>query len=93
MTVGKVDDLFAKRGVTEALHSAGNAEGEELLVELARKKGRGLIFGNLVDFDQQYGHRNDPAGFARALEQFDLSKIHFGEVRTAAAIAASATEA
>jgi phosphopentomutase len=71
VTVGKVDDLFAGRGVTEALHTSGNAEGEEILVGLARAPGRGLVFANLVDFDQLYGHRNDPAGFARALEQFD----------------------
>jgi len=71
ITVGKVDDLFAGRGVTEAIHTHGNAEGEEVLEDLARRAGEGLVFANLVDFDQQYGHRNDPAGFARALEQFD----------------------
>ena len=71
VTVGKVDDLFAQRGVTEAMHTSGNPEGQDILVDLARRKGSGLVFANLVDFDQQYGHRNDPAGFARALEEFD----------------------
>src|SRR5258706_4302140 len=71
VTVGKVDDLFAGRGVSEAIHTRGNAEGEDVLEDLARRGGEGLVFANLVDFDQQYGHRNDPAGFARALEQFD----------------------
>ena len=71
VTVGKVDQLFAGRGVSEAIHTADNAEGEDVLASLARQKGSGLVFANLVDFDQQYGHRNDPAGFARALEQFD----------------------
>ena len=71
VTVGKVDDLFAGRGVTEAMHTTSNAEGEDVLCGLARTAGRGLVFANLVDFDQQYGHRNDPRGFARALEQFD----------------------
>jgi len=70
-TIGKVDELFAGRGVTEAVHTKDNAEGEALLCELARGSGEGLVFANLVDFDQQYGHRNDPSGFARALEQFD----------------------
>lgn len=70
-TIGKVDELFAGRGVAEAVHTKDNGEGESLLCELARKGGDGLVFANLVDFDQQYGHRNDPAGFARALEQFD----------------------
>jgi phosphopentomutase len=71
VTVGKVDDLFAGRGVSDAIRTHGNAEGEEALVGLARAGGRGLVFANLGDFDTQYGHRNDPAGFARALEQFD----------------------
>lgn len=71
ITVGKVDDLFAGRGVTEALHTRNNAEGEDILCALSRTPGSGLVFANLVDFDQAYGHRNDPVGFARALEQFD----------------------
>jgi len=66
-----VDDLFAGRGVSEAIHTRNNAEGEDVLVDLARRAGEGLVFANLVDFDQQYGHRNDAPGFARALEQFD----------------------
>ena len=83
ITVGKVDDLFAGRGITEAIHTHSNAEGEEVLEDLARRTGEGLVFANLVDFDQQYGHRNDPAGFARALEQFDerLSAI-LGRLRS-----------
>jgi len=71
VTVGKVDDLFAGRGVTEAIHTTNNAAGEDTLATLARRGGEGLVFANLVDFDQQYGHRNDPRGFARALETFD----------------------
>ena len=71
ITVGKVDDLFAGRGVTEGIHTKSNAEGEEALVALSRRSGEGLVFANLVDFDQLYGHRNDAPGFARALEAFD----------------------
>lgn len=71
LTVGKVDELFAGRGVTQAFHTRDNAEGEEILCQLARSSGEGLVFANLVDFDQQFGHRNDPPGFGRALEQFD----------------------
>ncbi len=86
VTVGKVDDLFAGRGVTEALHTSGNREGEEALLDLARRPGEGLVFANLVDFDQLYGHRNDPKGFARALEEFDgrveeiLSRLRSDEI-------------
>jgi phosphopentomutase len=71
VTVGKVDDLFAGRGVTDAIHTKDNEEGQAVLHDLVRRPGRGLVFANLVDFDQQYGHRNDPAGFARALASFD----------------------
>jgi phosphopentomutase len=71
ITIGKVDDLFAGRGVTDAIHAHGNEECTEALVDLSRRGGEGLVFANLVDFDQQYGHRNDPRGFARALEAFD----------------------
>ena len=71
VTVGKVDDLFAGRGVSDAIHTKSNDEGEQVLLDLARRPGEGLVFANLVDFDTMYGHRNDPAGFARALEQFD----------------------
>jgi phosphopentomutase len=86
VTVGKVDDLFAGRGVTDAIHTKDNAEGEQVLIDLARRAGDGLVFANLVDFDQLYGHRNDPRGFARALEQFDgrleelLSHLRPGEI-------------
>ena len=71
VTIGKVDELFAGRGVTEALHTNGNREGQELLVNCVRSSREGLVFANLVDFDQSYGHRNDPRSFARALESFD----------------------
>jgi phosphopentomutase len=60
LTIGKVDELFAGRGVTEGFHTHDNAEGEALLTQMARSSGEGLVFANLVDFDQQYGHRNDP---------------------------------
>jgi phosphopentomutase len=71
VTVGKVDDLFAGHGISDAIHTKDNAEGEEVLMDLVRRSGEGLVFANLVDFDTQYGHRNDPLGFARALERFD----------------------
>ena len=79
VTVGKVDDLFAGRGVSDAIHTQNNGEGEAVLLDLAKRSGEGLVFANLVDFDTQYGHRNDPAGFARALETFDAT---LGELRS-----------
>jgi phosphopentomutase len=71
VSVGKVDDLFAGRGIRDAIHTKSNAEGQDVLLDLAKRSGNGLVFANLVDFDTQFGHRNDPAGFARALESFD----------------------
>jgi len=71
VTVGKVDDLFAGHGVSDAIHTTSNEEGEIVLLDLVKRSGEGLVFANLVDFDTQYGHRNDPSGFATALERFD----------------------
>ena len=68
--VGKVDDLFAGRAITSR-HTADNAEGVEALLSWLSGPSRGFCFANLVDFDQQYGHRNDVPGFQGALEAFD----------------------
>jgi phosphopentomutase len=69
--VGKVDDLFAKRGI-DGGHTSGNAEGIQRVQEWLAG-GSGFLFGNLVDFDQLYGHRNDVPGFYKALREFDAA--------------------
>lgn len=76
--IGKVDDLFAGRGLSTKIHTKSNAEGIESIVRESKGLKSGLIFANLVDFDMLYGHRNDPKGFASALEEFDraLPRIH-----------------
>ena len=68
--VGKVDDLFAGRGL-RSRHTADNAEGVRGITEWLSGVQGGLLFANLVDFDTLYGHRGDVAGFERALRQFD----------------------
>jgi phosphopentomutase len=68
--VGKVDDLFAGRSLS-ARHTRSNAEGIAAILEWLEGGQGGLLFANLVDFDQLYGHRNDVAGFERALREFD----------------------
>jgi phosphopentomutase len=73
ITVGKVDELFAGHGVSDAIHTKDNAEGEAVLLDLVKRSGEGLVFANLVDFDTLHGHRNDAVGFARALERFDAN--------------------
>lgn len=69
--VGKIHDIFAGQGITESLHSEGNADGMRLTLRVLDDLDRGLLFVNLVDFDMLYGHRNDCDGFARALGAFD----------------------
>jgi len=68
--VGKVDDLFAGRGI-RSRHTSSNTEGIALIREWIQGSESGILFSNLVDFDQLYGHRNDVAGFYRALAEFD----------------------
>jgi phosphopentomutase len=71
--IGKVDDLYAGRGLSTKLHTKSNQQGIQLIIEESIKISDGLIIANLVDFDQLYGHRNDPVGFANCLEEFDLA--------------------
>jgi len=72
LSIGKVKDLFAGRGIARAIPTASDSEGMDRVVEAMREEQQGLIFANLVDFDAVYGHRNDTAGYAANLEQFDV---------------------
>jgi phosphopentomutase len=69
--IGKIEDLFAGRGITAAVHTASDDHGMDEVEQAMRAIPSGLIFANLVDFDTKYGHRNDPAGYAANLERFD----------------------
>jgi phosphopentomutase len=69
--VGKIRDIFAGRGITASVYSECNADGMEKTLRALEEVERGLVFTNLVDFDMLYGHRLDPAGFGRALEELD----------------------
>lgn len=71
LSVGKIYDIFAGRGVTQAHLTHGNAEGERKTLELMAEDFSGLLFVNLVDFDMLYGHRRDVEGYGHALELFD----------------------
>jgi phosphopentomutase len=70
--IGKISDIFLHRGVTYSVKTKNNADGMQKTVDAMRDMPDGLIFVNLVDFDQQFGHRNDVAGYAAALEAVDL---------------------
>lgn len=69
--IGKIKDLFAGRGVSESIPTTSNSEGIRILQEQVGKQDGSLIFTNLLDFDQMYGHRNDVKGYAAALQAFD----------------------
>lgn len=71
VAIGKIEDLFAGQGITQAIHTSSDVEGMKELERCMGSVERGLIFINLVDFDTQFGHRNDPGGYAANLERFD----------------------
>jgi phosphopentomutase len=72
MGIGKIEDIYAGHGITRAIHTKSNTQGMEVLIEELDITTNGLIFINLVDFDMLYGHRNDPEGYGKALEAFDV---------------------
>jgi phosphopentomutase len=75
--IGKIEDLFAGRGITSAVHTTSDDHG---MAEVERALGsveQGLVFANLVDFDTVYGHRNNPQGYAANLERFDVRLASF----------------
>jgi phosphopentomutase len=71
MGVGKIEDIFAHRGLTMSNHTGNNMAGVDAIIDFLNSDSRGLIMANLVDFDALYGHRNNPRGYADALEAFD----------------------
>ena len=75
--IGKIDDLFSGRGFTECRHMTSNAEAIEAIAEKIERRFDGLLFANLIDFDMKYGHRNDVAGYAEALMEFDAAIPRF----------------
>lgn len=71
ISVGKIDDIFAHRYITISAHTLNNKETMEKIVEFLKTDFHGILFANLIDFDMLYGHRNNPEGYAKALEEFD----------------------
>jgi len=69
--VGKIADIFDRVGIDEEIRSESNSDGMRKTIDLIRQSDADFIFTNLVDFDSKYGHRNDPVGYARALETLD----------------------
>lgn len=73
IAVGKIQDIFAGKGITEHVYTSGNEEGIRRTLEYLDRGFEGLCFVNLVDYDMLYGHRRDVEGYARALTVFDES--------------------
>lgn len=71
ISIGKIYDLFAGRGLTESNPTKGNTDGINKTIEMMDRNFTGLCFTNLVDFDMKYGHRNDIEGYATAMHEFD----------------------
>lgn len=71
IAVGKINDIFAGKGISEFVYTSGNAEGIERTIEYLDKDFEGLCFVNLVDYDMLYGHRRDVDGYAKAMTYFD----------------------
>lgn len=69
--VGKISDIFNGSGVTKSVHTDSNMDGVDKTIEAINEDFEGLIFTNLVDFDSKYGHRRDPIGYGKAIEEFD----------------------
>lgn len=69
--VGKIEDIFAFRGITKSYHAHGNMEVVDTTLQFMATAGPGLIFANCVDFDSLWGHRNDVEAYAKGLEEFD----------------------
>lgn len=69
--IGKISDIFNHQGITEGIHTDSNMDGVDQTMAALGREFSGLIFSNLVDFDSMYGHRRDPGGYAKALEDFD----------------------
>ncbi|GAB6087803.1 phosphopentomutase [Alkaliphilus crotonatoxidans] len=71
IAIGKIEDIYNGKGITEAIHTKDNLAGIQATIDYLKKDNQGIIFTNLVDFDSKYGHRRDPEGYRRALEEMD----------------------
>lgn len=86
LSVGKIVDIFAGRGITDFVRTNGNADGIDKTLAWMERDFEGLLFVNLVDYDMLYGHRNDVDGYAKALTYFDarlpeiLDKMGSGDI-------------
>jgi phosphopentomutase len=72
IAIGKIEDIFNGKGITQAIHTKNNYSGIDATINEIKKESNGIIFTNLVDFDMLYGHRNNIEGYGHALKEFDI---------------------
>lgn len=81
--VGKINEIFAGQGITGSIHTESNMHGVDMTLKAMDEQDAGIIFTNLVDFDSQWGHRNNPEGYAKGLEAVDARMPEIlGKLRT-----------
>jgi len=71
ISVGKINDIFVREGITESNHSDSSVHGMQQTIDIAKRDFKGLCFTNLVDFDALWGHRRNPVGYGEEIEKFD----------------------
>lgn len=69
--VGKIEDIFAGVGITEAIHTKDNQDGIDVTIDYIKRGNKGIIYTNLVEFDSTWGHRRDVLGYGKGLKEFD----------------------
>ena len=69
--VGKIEDIYCHRGITESIHTGNNQASQDLVTKWTKEKKDGLIIANFIDYDMLYGHRRDADGYARCIERTD----------------------
>lgn len=85
-STGKIDDLFGHRGITKSAHTVKNDVAIQSAIQFLGENFKGLLFANLIEFDMIYGHRNDPTGYAKKLEEFDfylpeiMDNMNYGDI-------------
>lgn len=82
ISIGKINDIFVGEGITESIKIKNNDDGCKQILKVIQRDFNGLCFANLVDFDMEYGHRRDPIGYGKAIEEFDKYLFQFKEKLT-----------
>jgi phosphopentomutase len=72
MAVGKIEDIFSNKGITDSNHTVDNMDSVDAVLDFMKEDKQSFIFANLVEFDMVYGHRRNPKGYAQALKDFDI---------------------